>query len=492
MSATDVKVASELARVKQVLNEAIASKHSLVQQALDEERRLRERIAIEAAALLAAQESHIKGKGAELVAANVKKDVSEKLKTDAALLQTLTKAAAGNAKSPLPLTVNKMHLAIAGAEQLIADGHFETVFSGSNIDGYSFQYQPAAITIIGDNTTRFGTAKGIFHDTLAFTTHLVSTGKTNLSDINLLSTEVGPWHRRSALVYDAPIPSEIDLTKLDARFPQFTYAYQGKFGYIHGNYAWGGGRDGNTTNPWAPLDCSAWVAKLTGSSIIYSTADQLCFDRVYKTRLGLALTHPVAAELAEPVQLFNQNWSKAPELPVMDSLYEPVVIRDPQKDIQPGQIYFHRRFNDTHPKEVMRVLGIGGHTGLTLGFISDAENSRVVVLSYNRDIEGAKKIVGFGVEEFPLFTKPDASAPNMRKEVYFTNMAKKDTSAPNARKEVYFTDMAKKAATAALEVISKAAGEAAKPSDTVAAAAAVAKPEAAPPAETAAKIAVKK
>lgn len=455
MSVTDTKVTSEMARLKQVLREAILSKDPLVQQALKEERQLRERIEKEAAALLAAQQAVVLGKGTELVAAQVKKGVSEKLKTDAALLESLNKAASANSKSTAPLTVNKMHLAIAGAEQLIADGHFEAVFAGNNLDGYSFQYQPAAITIIGDSTTRFGTAKGIFHDTLALTTYLTCIGKTNLSDINLLPTEAGPWHKRSALVYDTPIPSDIDLIKLDARFPQFTYAYQDVFGYVHGNYAWGGGRDGNTTNPWAPLDCSAWVAKLTGSRIIYSTADQLCFDRVYRSRLGLGFTHPlVSTELDNPVQIFNQNWAtKGPELPVMDALYEPATIKDPQKDIQVGQIYFHRMFNDTHPKEVTRILGTGGHTGLTLGFISDADKSRVVVLSYNRNIEGAKKMVGFGVEEFPIFPKPDASTPNIRKEVYFTKMAKKASTAAKPETVKPNLTAAADAATAAAAAI---------------------------------------
>lgn len=71
--------------------------------------------------------------------------------------------------------------------------------------------------------------------------------------------------------------------------------------------------------------------------------------------------------------------------------FEPVKIKDPQRDITPGQVYCIRGVDTQSDEygqdiELLRHNGTGGHTGIVLDFISDTENSGIVLMSNNRDI----------------------------------------------------------------------------------------------------------
>lgn len=470
----DVKLSDEAQRSRAALKEAIESNHPLVTKALEQERGRRQRQVQEGTALIEAQAATVKEKSTELSLADIKKKVSDKLALDAKLIAELNSAIealdpSAKGKLGIPVKSSKTHITIAGAQQMLdTPGVFERVFYGQVPAGYELDYQPGAITLLGDSSTRFGTGKGAFHETLALATYLTCIGKDHISDINLLSSEVGPWHRRSAIVYGHPLPG-VDFSKLNPLFSKFTYLVQDaatvaapvySVMHVSGGYDFGGGRQpgitlpSNSTNPWEPLDCSAWIAKLTGSRIIYTTADQVCFDRAYRYRLIINSTRTVLNnELntrinAQTPMIVPKDWIIGPEFSVMDALYEPVQqIRDPQRDIQPGQIYAHRRFNDMHENLGLRCVGTGGHTGLVLGFISDAAKSRIQVLSYERDLEGTKKIVGFGVSEFPF--DPNESIPSekgLHKDLYFSRLA---TQASSAKPGVTDKSATAAAATAA-------------------------------------------
>ena len=107
--------------------------------------------------------------------------------------------------------------------------------------------------------------------------------------------------------------------------------------------------------------------------------------------------------------------------PTLDTLFDVAHIADPQRDIQPGQIYCHRTFNLKDDPNMETSLGAGGHTGVVLGFISQGKDSQIVVQAYGRDMP---KVEGSGVQHFPLFpepwVKPDATPYNNKVMLFST------------------------------------------------------------------------
>lgn len=392
-------------KLKDIIEKALMSKDPILQKAFEQEKNLRKRTANELEALCLAQKkaatkTEIEFKRVkEATAQTLQRDAELISKLDTALLSYETGVTAETARYPLKL--NKMSIATVGkgikghkGAKGMVEEHFPALYAGDAPEGYSFDYHPTAVTLFDGNlntTNIFGNSKGTFYKTAALTTYLSTIGKTKLTEISLLPTESGPWVERSAMVHHTPIPSTLNLLKLDTRFAQCTYTHNNQFYYVHSGYAFGGGRDGSK-NPWAPEDCSSWIAKITGCSIGYSTADQLC---LYRFKLKTDIVSP--------------TWYKSPEFNSMQNLYDAVnsvdAVKDPSK-IQAGQtayIYAHRNFDISKDKSKTE-LGTGGHTGLVLGMCSDAKESSLAVLSYNRDMPGVE---GFGVNFFPLFPEPE-------------------------------------------------------------------------------------
>lgn len=401
-------MAAQNNQLHDIIQKAVLSKDPIIQEALRQERSLRERTAKELSALLLAQTkltAEIEKSKSELEFTKIKKSVEANLKRDAELMDVINaklvphKAGAkvGTTSITYPLKFNKMKLILAGTSdtdlgaQSVVQSHFDKLFYGDMPENYDFKYTPSAITIHGDgkklgkmsqSPSIYGNSKASYYKAAVITTHLTCLDKSLLSDIALLSDEQGPWFKRSAMIHSTPIPADFNLTTADARFTQFPYLADNQFHYIHSGYSYGGGRDGSK-NPWAPEDCSSWIAKITACPVTYSTVDQLCFYRV-KMNFGFV----------------PKPWLTAPELAPMTEIYDVV---DPLK-AEMGQavhVFSQCKFNvPVDAKTKMDDMLTTGHTGVVLGVAGKGKDAELAVLSYNRDMPTTE---GFGVVSYPLF-----------------------------------------------------------------------------------------
>jgi hypothetical protein len=401
-------MAAQNNQLHDIIQKAQLSQDPIIQEALRQERSLRERTAKELSALLLAQKkltAEIEKSKSELEVAKLKKLVEANLKRDADLMDIINaklmplKAGAkvGDTTITYPLKFNKMKLILAGTSgtdlgaQAVVQSHFDKLFYGDMPNNYDFTYTPSAITIQGDgkklgimsqSPSLYGNSKASYYKAAVITTHLACLGKNLLSDINLLSDEQGPWFKRSAMIHATPIPVDFNLATADARFAQFPYLADNHLHFIHSGYSYGGGRDGSK-NPWAPEDCSSWISKITACPVTYSTVDQLCFYRV-NMKFGF---------VPEP-------WLKAPELAPMTAVYDVV---DPLK-AEMGQavhVFSQCKFNvPADSKTKMDDMLATGHTGVVLGVAGKGKDAELAVLSYNRDMPTTE---GFGVVSYPLF-----------------------------------------------------------------------------------------
>ena len=106
-----------------------------------------------------------------------------------------------------------------------------------------------------------------------------------------------------------------------------------------------------------------------------------------------------------PLVIFldDLQWADSATRTELDLRFDAVKVVDPQRDIQPGQIYCHRTFNLQTDPEMETSLGVSGHTGVVLGFISQGKDSQIVVQACSRDMPSVE---GVGIQQFPLFPQP--------------------------------------------------------------------------------------
>lgn len=285
------------------------------------------------------------------------------------------------AKNEIPYSVStlRMHTITRGARSLL-DENLGILFYGIEPSGY--QINRSETTCLGNQSTIWGNSKGTIFKTalieLALTMRdfaLQESGKektfSRLTDLEYLNLDT------SHLAHQVPIPEALYRAE-----SSFTSTTQSGFTltYIHSGYAYGGHR-GESAYPngkvGGPEDCSSFICKLTGTGPYVTTLNQQhLYQSVFEPSFKPAL-----------------DWSQSPAGVSLGNILKPMQIRDPQRDIKPGQVYTIRT---TAPS-------VASHTGLVLGFESNGRNSKVRILNYNR---AEPTIEGFGHNLAPYETTP--------------------------------------------------------------------------------------
>ncbi len=342
----------------------------------------------------------------------LKKTIFEKFELDFALMQKLQGAIENNKEATISLQTNKLTFTkkvkngdvkeaakdgiIKGSERFLHTYWDTLIRTWEMPQGYKLDTAPADITFLGENpVTLHGSSKATYVKNAFAVMHLAITGKDQLGQATYLAPQsVSHWLDGSALFHLTSIPSNIDLLAIDNRFDRCSYTsdynLQNKrkgLVFAHSGYAFGGqrGETDRYTQEIAkrkingPEDCSSWVARITGCRQTYATLHQMWH---YENQSLKLFNHKPWEDISDFTTWLNV---KAEGLRTeMEALYEPVIIRNPQQDIKAGQVYAYRGAE-------------GGHTALVLGFKSDAGNSKIVGLSYGRDMP---EVEGFGVQEF--------------------------------------------------------------------------------------------
>jgi hypothetical protein len=396
MPLVDQKLAS-------IVNFARDSKNTYVTEALSQEWNFRKKTTEELDHLFAGLKKIEPEEGIEVL----QQKVSSKLEQDLDLTNYLNSTILKEYKPghpekhvTFPLKFNKMAIAIAGAQELTST-KFAKLLEGDLGDGYEYHTAVDDVTVLSENTdTIYGSSKGTFLKTAALTTLLVSDGKTHLYQANYLPLlGASSWVDASAIAHVTPLPESIDLRRcIEKDYSKYTYIFDdyapstSGFTFIHSGYAFGGHRDESrypNGKLFGPEDCSSWVAKLCASKIQFSTVDQLfhyrnCLIRNNEENEGI---------------LTDSSWANSGTELEMTRLFDAAKIKDPQRDILPGQLYVHRNFNEDKIEDIYNSPGKAGHTGLVLGFNSDGKDSKIITMAYGRDMP---KVEGFGIQEFPL------------------------------------------------------------------------------------------
>jgi len=402
MSATD-----QDSQLRDITEAALLSDDPTVQRALAQEKAFRVRTEAELDILLSEVRTEMSDQDAEAI----KKQVTDRIDFDLALSKKLNKALSSY-ECTIPLRTNKMTFVLLGSQAFLQKYFDDVFFAGSIPQGYEYQSKHSDVTILGENSyTIYGSSKATFFKAAALTTYLVCKGFANLSAVKLGDSS-NSWIDETALAHVVPLPETLNLRAAkisDLDLEKFSYRFRDEktpngFAYVHSGYAYGGHRneqrypDGKL---YGPEDCSSWAAKITGCPIPFTTADQLYFYR-------LKLEKDFIAE----------EWKKGSECQHMGNLFDVVNVRDPQRDILPGQIYCHRDFDINQDPAMENTLGTSGHTGLILGFQSNGEDSQIVILNYSRDMP---KVEGFGVKAFPLFPKPENASKDTKVMIFSLN-----------------------------------------------------------------------
>jgi hypothetical protein len=273
------------------------------------------------------------------------------------------------AKDEVPYSIKTLHMRdIIKRTRDLLDDNLGILFYGMAPSGY--QIDRPNTTLLGEESTIWGNSKGTTLKTafieIALTMRdlaLQASSKdqvfSRIDDLECLNLHT------SHLVHQVPIPKGIYHQD-----SSFTSQIQSGFAltYTHSGYAYGGHR-GESAYPkgkiGGPEDCSSFISKLTGSSLYTTTLDQ---QYLYQGTFERSFSPAI-------------DWCQSPAGISLGKVLKPLRIRDPQRDIKPGQIY------------TIRTTAQATHTGLVLGFESNGKNSKVRILSYNRS---EPKTEGFG------------------------------------------------------------------------------------------------
>lgn len=384
---------TEIEELRRIAREAYETDLPIVKVALENERSVRMQMGKEFKWALEDAQKYTEDKTLSVV----KKQWSEKLETDLQLIRRLNAALEGfpvgvDRAISFPLSTNKVEAAILGAQEL--SDQLDCLYDGRVPQGYSFTTRIWDVTVLGTNSlTVYGSSKATFFATALFNLNIALKDFSKLQSLHFYDSSSRNWIDRSALAHIVPVPQEVWQKASgtnESLFDDFGYSYsdqQSPRGLltIHCGYAFGGHRNHPrypNGKAYGPQDCSSFMAKLTRSPVAFTTADQLCHYR---------LVH--GGEVPEP-------WKQGPEIGPLSELCDPLEVRDPQRDIRPGQILCVRRGFDTdQDPEMKKGFGRGGHTALVLGFQSRGSDSQVVTLAYNRDMPNFE---GFGIQAVPL------------------------------------------------------------------------------------------
>lgn len=350
-----------------IIAQAYQSSHPLIQEALTGDKAFRAETAKTLGGLLKQVTKMCQEKDPEEIIALTLKDLKQD-QVDWKKFTELAKEYKPGIDIPWSLATQKMDLITAGAIPLVQQQGL-ALLKGEVPKGYS--YDPSTPLYIyypgttGDPTAIFGNSKSSFLKCalLRLSLRLMPTAK--------LPDSLSQLDPNASMVHVAPAPEE-----LLKKFPTSAYTFSDGFGFIHNGYAFGGCRnfkkikgqryEFSGTRTFAPHDCSTWIADLTRADHLHTTDE---FVYAYRS----VLEPGTYLDSMSPYQSLTK-------------LYEPVTLKDPQRDITPGQIMVFRRFNLEKDPKMTGTGGYGGHTALVLGVIPSSSNPFVVTYGYNRDM----------------------------------------------------------------------------------------------------------
>ena len=181
----------------------------------------------------------------------------------------------------------------------------------------------------------------------------------------------------SPILHVSPFTKGIALDK-NSRFAYHAQGGEAGFAYVHSGYSFGGHRFEEKLypngKPFGPEDCSSWVAKMTRSKQLFSTADQF---HAYKLSVAKG---DVAHDIDKSSRVVKEILKD----------YAPVPI----EEVRPGDLFVLRSFKMNDPsKDKMDNLGISGHTGIVL----ERKGDTLITGEYSRDMANNRD--GFGIRE---------------------------------------------------------------------------------------------
>ncbi len=380
-------------QLSNIIESALQSTDPLMKKTLDREWNIRKRTAEETTQILEKTSEYLEKDSdavdldPEQFQINILQQADVDLELIGRLNTVLKEYTSGGAKScEFQLKYNKIEETLKGAKIFLKD-HFISLFYDQIIpEGYAFKTSQSEIPHLGVNpNTIYGSSKATFLKGAIFET-LNVLGK-DVSTMGLMGQDrTGKWMDNTALAHWVPLPEDLDLFKLDKDFQKFTFLYNGRkaIWFPHSGYTFGGDNRAKRCGekPYAPEDCSSELEILCGLKQAFTTVDQLYH---YRTELKKGFVDP--------------NWFKREAAKLMEQKFETVQISDPQKNIREGQIFAFRRFNLSNDPKKENTVGSSGHTGVILGFKSDAAKSKVVIYNDARDMPN---IEGRGISEYSL------------------------------------------------------------------------------------------
>lgn len=272
------------------------------------------------------------------------------------------------AKVPFAVRFNKMAMVIESVRTTIFETEEENIMKIANGKlPFGLENAIGEFPVLGAGNF-WGTSKTTFLSYAILAVNFALHG-TTMQDLPLTS----------AITHVSPLPSSISLD------PKCRFSYYSQigvdqcfcFGYVHSGYSFGAYRGEEQklhyNKQFGPEDCSSWVAKITNSQILFSTADQLCS---YRTQIKTGFV--------------PAGWLTSQEARDMVLRYDAVISTN---DIQPGDIFFCRKFRQSQNPNLS--IGTGGHTAIVLNKSED----KLATLSFNREMPFME---GFGIEEFSL------------------------------------------------------------------------------------------
>lgn len=452
----------EDAELKNIREAALMSSDPLVQKAVWQEQAFRMCTAQEIQELLTAVTQAISDKieaetcDPEKYIAEIKTKTLQRLQKDFACARALDAALKdyravdrnpGEKECIYPLKSNKLTFEFGAVIQFVSEIDFQKLFFDNEIPkGYQFETKPDEITYLQRNANGiYGDWKNTILKTALLNIYFTVTGK-NFSNLDLQGSQplydqfyggkkLEHWVDRTAMVYVAPLPKKLDrkaLAELNPDFENCTFVceIEGQL-YIscaHSGYCFGGESRANARPAKAlPLrseDCSSDIEnlcshptskqKMTMSTVDlgYSATLRDTTPENFAQKVSPAFLTAISGAATEKEAADNAAaWLQRPLAKQMEETFD--VVRDwekdPQRHIQSGLIYAHRK-------------GRSGHTAPVIGFKSDGRESAVVLLGCSRnygdrppaEITGEGTEGGRGIHLLPL----DPS-PNSPKKAFF-------------------------------------------------------------------------
>lgn len=312
---------------------------------------------------------------------------------------------AGQKGATYQLLVNKMPFITAEALKLVED---ETIFfgllEGTLPQGYSitppeFNYFPNKDHIYSNGR------RGNALKSLMLKIWQIQNEKS-LSQLDLF----GPsWLDEASFVHITPLPDDFDGSSIQS-WSHFYSDDQTPMGLltINNGYAFGGHRLETRypqSKPWGPHDCSSFVVKYTNCKNTFATVHQAQY---FQQINGFQFKDLVGPDIIKQWNEAESGRKNDDCIKAMAKVLRPLGPnqQDPQS-LKPGLVHAERAYRNVLQDHKVALNGTGGHTGIYLGTIGSAGDTKALTVSADRDLENTGKEFICGVEKRPFFTSPE-------------------------------------------------------------------------------------